>query len=43
MKDKDCQHKDKKKKTKYSENVWVREVFSNGRQSLQSIIGSSPK
>ena len=42
MKDKDCQHKDKKKKPKYSENVWVREVFSNGQQSLQSIIGSSP-
>ena len=42
MKYKDCQHKDKKKKPKYSENVWVREVFSNGQQSLQSIIGSSP-
>ena len=42
MKDKDCQHKDKKKKPKYSENVWVREVFSNGQQSLQSIIGTSP-
>jgi PAS domain S-box-containing protein len=42
MKDKNLQHKDKKKKPKYSENVWVREVFSNGQQSLQSIIGSSP-
>ena len=42
MKDKYCQQKDKKKKPKYSENVWVREVFSNGQQSLQSIIGSSP-
>ncbi|MGA2780736.1 MAG: PAS domain S-box protein [Smithella sp.] len=42
MKDKDCQHKDRKKKPKYSENVWVREVFSNGQQSLKSIIGSSP-
>ena len=42
MKDKNIQHKDKKKKPKYSENIWVREVFSNGQQSLQSIIGSSP-
>ena len=42
MEDKYRQHKDKKKKLKYSENVWVREVFSNGQQSLQSIIGSSP-
>ena len=42
MKDKNCQHKDKKKKSKYSDNIWVREVFSNGQQSLQSIIGSSP-
>jgi PAS domain S-box-containing protein len=31
-----------KKKLKYSKNIWAREVFSNGRQSLQSIIGSSP-
>jgi PAS domain S-box-containing protein len=42
MEDKYRQHKDKKKKPNYSENVWVREVFSNGQQSLQSIIGSSP-
>lgn len=32
----------KKKDPKHSESVWVREVFSNSRQSLQSIIGSSP-
>ncbi len=31
-----------KKKPKRSESVWAREVFSNGQQSLQSIIGSSP-
>jgi PAS domain S-box-containing protein len=42
MEDKYRQHKDKKKKPNYSENVWVREVFSNGQQSLQSIMGSSP-
>jgi len=28
--------------TKRSESVWAKEVFSNGQQSLQSIIGSSP-
>lgn len=27
---------------KRSESLWAREVFSNGQQSLQSIIGSSP-
>lgn len=27
---------------KRRESVWAREVFSNGQQSLQSIIGSSP-
>jgi PAS domain S-box-containing protein len=42
MKDKYRQHKNIKKKPKASENIWAREVFSNGRQSLQSIIGSSP-
>jgi PAS domain S-box-containing protein len=42
MKDKYCQRADKKKKIKVSENIWAQEVFSNGRQSLQSIIGSSP-
>jgi PAS domain S-box-containing protein len=42
MKDKYRQHKNIKKKPKDSENIWAREVFSNGRQSLQSIIGSSP-
>ena len=31
-----------KKNPKRSESVWAREVFSNGQQSLQSIIGSSP-
>jgi PAS domain S-box-containing protein len=31
-----------KKNPKQSESVWAREVFSNGQQSLQSIIGSSP-
>ena len=41
MKDKCRQQKDKKN-PKYSENIWAREVFSNGRQSLHSIIGSSP-
>ncbi len=42
MKDKYCQRADKKKKPKISENIWAQEVFSNGQQSLQSIIGSSP-
>jgi len=42
MEDKYRQHKDKKKKTKYSESLWAREVFSNSQQFLQSIIGSSP-
>ena len=28
--------------TKRSESVWAKEVFSNGQQSLKSIIGSSP-
>jgi PAS domain-containing protein len=42
MKDKYRQYKNIKKKPKNSENIWAREVFSNGRQSLQSIIGSSP-
>ena len=41
MKDKYCQQKNKKN-SKYSESVWAREVFSNGQQSLQSIIGTSP-
>jgi len=41
MKSKCCQQKDRKN-PKYSENIWAREVFSNGWQSLQSIIGSSP-
>jgi PAS domain S-box-containing protein len=31
-----------KKNPKHSESVWAREVFSNGQQSLQSIIGTSP-
>ena len=31
-----------KKNPKHSESIWAREVFSNGQQSLQSIIGSSP-
>jgi PAS domain-containing protein len=31
-----------RKNPKRSESVWAREVFSNGQQSLQSIIGSSP-
>ena len=31
-----------KRNPKHSESVWAREVFSNGQQSLQSIIGSSP-
>lgn len=29
-------------KSRQRESVWAREVFSNGQQSLQSIIGSSP-
>ncbi len=29
-------------KSKRTESVWAKEVFSNGQQSLQSIIGSSP-
>src|SRR5208337_2150535 len=41
MKSKCRQQKDRKN-PKYSENIWAREVFSNGWQSLQSIIGSSP-
>ena len=41
MKDKYCQQKNKKN-SKYSESVWAREVFSNGQQSLQSIIVTSP-
>jgi PAS domain S-box-containing protein len=41
MKDKNLRSKDKKN-PKRSESVWAREVFSNGQQSLQSIIGSSP-
>jgi PAS domain S-box-containing protein len=32
----------KKKDQKNRESVWAREVFSNGRQSLKSIIGTSP-
>ena len=34
----------KKVKTnlKHNESVWAKEVFSNGQQSLQSIVGSSP-
>ncbi len=31
-----------KNNPKRSESAWAREVFSDGRQSLQSIIGSSP-
>ncbi|HNY50645.1 MAG TPA: PAS domain S-box protein [Smithella sp.] len=31
-----------KKKINRTESVWAKEVFSNGQQSLQSIIGSSP-
>ncbi len=42
MKDKYRQNKNIKKKPKKSESIWAREVFSNGQQSLQSIIGSSP-
>ena len=42
MKDKYCQRADKKKKPKRSESIWAQEVFSNGQQSLQSIMGSSP-
>src|SRR4030042_5554406 len=42
MKDKYCQRADKKKKPKRSESIWAQEVFSNGEQSLQSIMGSSP-
>lgn len=34
--------KNVKKNPKRAESVWAREVFSNGQQSLQSIIGSSP-
>jgi PAS domain S-box-containing protein len=41
MKDNCRQQKNKKSPTP-GENKWAREVFSNGRQSLQSIIGSSP-
>jgi PAS domain S-box-containing protein len=41
MKDKSRQPKEKKI-PKRSESVWAREVFSNGQQSLQSIIGTSP-
>ncbi|PKN10505.1 MAG: hypothetical protein CVU72_00970 [Deltaproteobacteria bacterium HGW-Deltaproteobacteria-7] len=41
MKDKNRQQK-VRKNPKYSDNIWAREVFSNGRQALQSIIGSSP-
>lgn len=28
--------------TRHNESVWAKEVFSNGQQSLRSIIGSSP-
>jgi PAS domain S-box-containing protein len=41
MKYKSRRPKDKKN-PKHSESVWASEVFSNGLQSLQSIIGSSP-
>ena len=41
MEDKRLRLKEKKN-PKHSESVWAREVFSNGQQSLQSIIGSSP-
>ena len=37
-----CRQQKDRKNPKYSENIWAREVFSNGWQSLQSIIGSSP-
>lgn len=41
MKDK-CRQLKEKKNPKQSESKWAKEVFSNSRQSLQSIIGSSP-
>ena len=41
MKDKYRRQKNKKN-PKCSESIWAREVFSNGQQSLQSIIGTSP-
>ncbi|MBN1470623.1 MAG: PAS domain S-box protein [Syntrophaceae bacterium] len=41
MKSKNSQKKIKTN-PKHSESVWAKEVFSNGQQSLQSIIGSSP-
>ena len=41
MKDKNSR-KENKTNPKRSESVWAKEVFSNGQQSLQSIIGSSP-
>jgi PAS domain S-box-containing protein len=41
MKEKSCQPKEKKNR-KRSESIWAKEVFSNGQQSLKSIIGTSP-
>ena len=41
MKDKNSR-KENKTNPKRSESVWAKEVFSNGQQSLKSIIGSSP-
>lgn len=41
MKAKSLQPKEKRKAIR-SESAWVHEVFSNGQQSLQNIIGSSP-
>jgi len=41
MKEKSSQKKIKNN-SRRSESVWAKEVFSNGQQSLQSIIGTSP-
>jgi PAS domain S-box-containing protein len=41
MKEKSSRQKNKKD-SKHSESIWAKEVFSNGQQSLKSIIGSSP-
>ncbi len=41
MKEKSPRNKVKTKPER-TESVWAKEVFSNGQQSLQSIIGSSP-
>ena len=42
MKNTNRQKKTKDKKKEKSESIWAREVFQNGRQTLQSIVGSSP-